>query len=300
MRSARQLKELYRKGENISALLREAEGVEHNSQETIEVAYDLQSGSYVAAMEKDCLRSHQRDYGQAISSLIGSLCKPKTILEAGVGEATTFADVVQQFQFDVTCYGFDISWSRAAVARQWLKREGVEGTVLCTGDLLSIPFATNSIDVVYTSHSIEPNGGSEEPILRELYRVAKKYLVLLEPGREFASADAQRRMDSHGYCKGLNELAIRLGYDVLEHKLFPVCANPLNPTAVTVIKKVAPAEAIPDWTLACPRYKTKLEQMESAYFSPEALVAYPVIGGIPCLRIENGVLASKFEDVFGH
>jgi hypothetical protein len=32
-------------------------------------------------------------------------------------------------------------------------------------------------------------------------------------------------------------------------------------------------------------------------FSPEALVAYPVLDGIPCLRQENGIFASKFQEV---
>ena len=32
-------------------------------------------------------------------------------------------------------------------------------------------------------------------------------------------------------------------------------------------------------------------------YSDEALVVYPIIGGIPCLRIENGIYASKYEEV---
>jgi uncharacterized protein YbaR (Trm112 family) len=31
-------------------------------------------------------------------------------------------------------------------------------------------------------------------------------------------------------------------------------------------------------------------------FSPEALVVYPIVGGIPCLRIQNGIFASKYEE----
>jgi ubiquinone/menaquinone biosynthesis C-methylase UbiE len=32
---------------------------------------------------------------------------------------------------------------------------------LVVADLFHIPFADNSVDVVYTSHSLEPNGGRE-------------------------------------------------------------------------------------------------------------------------------------------
>lgn len=156
--------------------------------------------------------------------------------------------------------------------------------------------ADNSIDVVYTSHSIEPNGGYEEPILRELFRITRKFLILLEPGYEIAGDEARRRMEAHGYCRNLKGTAESLGYRVLEHKLFPLTANPLNPTALTIIQKDATGEP-PSHILACPRFKTPLEELGGMLFSPEALLVYPVVGGIPCLRIENGIVASKYKEV---
>jgi uncharacterized protein YbaR (Trm112 family) len=35
------------------------------------------------------------------------------------------------------------------------------------------------------------------------------------------------------------------------------------------------------------------------FYSPEALVVYPVIGGIPCLREDNGVFASSYKEICG-
>jgi len=214
-------------------------GVKHNTREIIEISYDLQAGSYIAAMEKGAMAKHKKEYSREIARTILALCKPASVLEAGVGEATTLSGVLENMGNEICGYGFDLSWSRIAYAMKWLHGKGIVNTVLCSGDLFNIPFLDNSIDVVYTSHSIEPNGGHEEPILRELYRVARKFLILLEPGYELAGDEARQRMDYHGYCKNLKEISESLGYDVSEHGLFSYTSNPLNPTALTIILKTA-------------------------------------------------------------
>jgi len=40
-----------------------------------------------------------------------------------------------------------------------------------------------------------------------------------------------------------------------------------------------------------------LQEVAGMLFSPEALVVYPILDGIPCLRIENGIVASKFPEI---
>lgn len=297
MTTPRELKQLYMQGQNISSFLREELGIQQNTQEIIEIAYDMQAGSYIESMKNDSMAKHKSQYSREIAEIIVSLCNPISILEAGVGEATTLSGVLKNLGREVRSYGFDLSWSRLAYAKEWLSTQGFTNTALCSGDLLNIPFLDNSIDVVYTSHSIEPNGGKEKPILRELYRVTRKYLILLEPGYELSSAEAQERMTSHGYCKNLKGVSNSLEYNVIKHELFPYSANPLNPTALTIIAKHndCDTELTPN-VFACPKFKTPLKQINGAFYSAEALVAYPIIGGIPCLRIENGVFASKYQE----
>ncbi|OGQ00908.1 MAG: methyltransferase type 11 [Deltaproteobacteria bacterium RBG_19FT_COMBO_60_16] len=296
MTTPRELQKLYEQGMNISAFLRDERGAERNTKEIIELSYELQSGSYIAAMKDDSMVQYQRNYSAEIAKVMTSLCSPTSLLEAGVGEATTLSDVLKSLGEPVRAYGFDLSWSRVAYARKWLSDHGFKDVTLCTGDLLEIPFSDNSMDVVYTSHSIEPNRGMEGPILRELYRVAKKYLVLLEPGYELANDEAKERMDHHGFCRDIPGTACDLGYEVVRHELFPHVYNPLNPTAITIIGK--PVDAVsPGHTLACPKYKTPLKVMGGMLFSSEALAVYPVVGGIPCLRVENGILACKYPEM---
>jgi len=48
--------------------------------------------------------------------------------------------------------------------------------------------------------------------------------------------------------------------------------------------------------LADPKLKTPLKQIGDILFSPEALVAYPIVIGIPCLRPQQGILATRFAE----
>lgn len=295
MITPRELQAMYERGENLIATLRRAAAKTRNTEQMIEWSYDIQAGSYIRAMADPQLAAHKRNYTAEIARRLRALGLTDSLLEAGVGEATTLAGVLANLaQPNLAAYGFDISWSRLAYAQQFLASQKISKVTLCTGSLLQIPFASDSIDIVYTSHSIEPNGGQEEPILRELFRVARRYLILLEPAYELADEKCRQRMDSHGYCRQLKTTAEALGYRVLEHELFPFSANPLNPTAWTLIQKNNPPPRARQDVLACPRYKTPLERIGNVYFSPEALTVYPIIGGIPCLRVENGIIASHY------
>jgi SAM-dependent methyltransferase len=288
------LADAYRRGENITSLLRTLDASDSNSEATIETAYDLQAGSYVAALSDPAIKAHKAAYGAAIAAELLQLTEPTSLLEAGVGEGTTLSFVLQALApRTLNAHGFDLSWSRIATCRDWLASQAVGEPTLAVASLLHLPYASDAFDVVYTSHTIEPNGGNEAAVLRELYRVTSRYLVLLEPGYELASDEARARMERLGYCRNLPGVAASLGMKVTRHELFAHSVNPLNPTALTIIEK-APSAPAATPHFACPNFGDPLVAIGGALFSPDSLRAYPTLGGIPCLRQHDAVIASAF------
>lgn len=289
---------LYEQGVNLVQYMKK-NNPELSDSEIVEISYDLQSGTYTDAMRNPDYFDKKKQISDQIAQIILDYTKPGTILEAGIGEGSTLSGVLSYEGLDcVNAYGFDLCWSRVFCARSWLAETGHHDTTLCVGSLVDIPFSTNSMDVVFTSHAIEPNGGYEEEILQELYRVARNYVVLVEPIYELASSSAKARMDSHNYCKGLRQAAEKLGYEVVRYELLNVdYGNSLNPSGVLVIKKdlgLNTSMSCPNFV--CPEFKCELLHMGDVLYSPEGLKAYPIIKDIACLKKKDGVIASKLRD----
>ncbi|MFN8417260.1 MAG: class I SAM-dependent methyltransferase [Cytophagaceae bacterium] len=290
------LKELYSDGKNIIEYIKNNTGSNGNSTDAILISYDLQAGNYIKFANENA--DYIEKYTSTIAKTIDQLGNFDSIIEVGVGEATTLANVALRMKNKPKNYfGFDISWSRIKYAQTYVQSKNISCCHLFTGDLFQIPLADNSIDVVYTSHSIEPNGGKEKEALEELYRISKKYLVLLEPSYEFATDEGKARMERLGYIKNLAGIARELNYDIIEHRLFDYCANPLNPTGLLIVKKkessTATEKILP---FICPITKAPLEEIRGSYFSNDSLLCYPIIDNVPCLLSNNAIIATHYKN----
>lgn len=285
------MRSAYSHGENAMACARKILRRAGNDPVSTLVAYDLQSGSYIESARQDP-ESNIRWYRQVAELIKGVLPSPMdisidlhrgTLLEVGCGEATTLAGVVKILGTDkIQAYGFDLCWSRVAAGNDWLK-ENAENASLFVADLFHIPLADDSIDVVYTAHSLEPNRYREAAALRECLRVARRAVVIVEPIYELASEPARRRMDKHRYVKGLKKAVEGLDAEVLDYRLLEYCTNPLNPSGVLLLgkrpKKDEWAENI-KWI--CPLTGAPLTDHGDLWFAREVGIAYPLLRGIPC------------------
>lgn len=284
------IKEIYANGENIIKYLKSISDNEKNTIEDILISYDFQSGSYIKEFSNN--QEFKNNYCTALAKVIESLGNFDSIIEVGVGEATTLNYLIKNFsKIPLKIFGLDLSWSRLKFAKELLADFDVKDVTLFTANLFEIPLLDNSVDIVYSSHSIEPNGGKEKEALKELYRITGKYLILLEPSFEFATDEARIRMQKHGYVTKLHLTALELGYEIIEHRLFDYSSNPLNPTGIMIIKKES--MNFNDTSLKCPISLTDLTNYnQSLLYSKESLLAYPVIEEIPCLLKENSILAT--------
>ena len=169
---------------------------------------------------------------------------------------------------------------------------------LFVADLFNIPLKDDSIDLVYSSHSLEPNGGREDDAVRECLRVAKDYVVLIEPIYEFASPEGQKRMEENGYIKGLKRIVENHGAEVVEYRPLPVFANPLNPSGLIVIKKNPSNKRVQKdsgESFRCPVTNSRLVKSQSAWVAEDTGIVYPVLEEIPLLRPEHSIVASAFR-----
>lgn len=286
------MRDAYLRGENAMEYARQTGSATGNSPVATLIAYDLQAGSYIAEAKSNP-SANLRWCSQLAEIIDPFLSEESSLLEVGCGEATTLAgvlrNVVRKPRYGL---GLDISWSRCAEGQRWLAETKASARVF-VADLFNIPLEDESVDVVYTSHSLEPNGGREEGAIRELMRVARHAVVLIEPIYELASTEAQSRMLRHGYVRGLKETAEGLGAKIGEYRLLENINNPLNPSGLILIEKynVSTAHGAPRWR--CPLTYQPMNDFGDVFAGEQADLAYPVLRGVPLLRVEHGVLASK-------
>lgn len=299
----RNLKKIFEGGGNITSYLKKVDSIKVNTVKSIEIAYDLQSGSYI----KYCLSN--REYWETYTSEIGEIIKPylKTgdrILDCGTGEMTTLAGIADKsFPQKVHTYAFDISLSRILFGKKFVQKHTnaafYKNLYAFVASLTAIPLLNNSMNVVLTSHALEPNHGREEEILHEIFRVASRKVLLFEPSYENNTKDGRKRMEQLGYVRNLPEFIQKLGGKIEQIIPLKNVSNNMNPTHAYIIEppKFKERTNLND-IFACPASNTPLvTSRDDCYYSEESMLVYPKISGVPILRKDVAVV-SFYPEMF--
>lgn len=291
----------YKKGTNLIKYLNQNYSDKLEKNEITQLSYDIQAGSYTLKALNN--PEFELGRGMAFAKEINNLGSFDSILEAGVGEATSMVAMLSELSSNPKkIKGFDISLSRILYAKDFIKNKFSSEVDFSVGDISSCPLPDNSIDLVYTIHALEPNGGNELNLIKELIRVTKKYLVLFEPSYELGSNDSKKHIEEHNYVKNLFGVAESLGHEVIENKIiFDSNPKSKNNTGVLIIKKIQNGEddnqnneKLSEW--ACPISKQSLEIKPNFLFSIQSMMAYPVIDEIPILLKNKAILATHLND----
>lgn len=302
------LKELYEQNVNIMEYLREKNKVDCNTTKAILASYDQQAGSYIANLESDEIKTNyhvnfqksamvHKDFIYKFCSEIVERIKDlkfNTVLDAGTGESTSMnvlSDLLKNP--DLKFYGFDVSASRIKTAKEYAKKKNFN-PILFTADMNNIPLKDNSFDLVYTIQAIEPNTNNELNIVRELFRVCRKYLVMIEPSYELGNQETKVHIEQHKYIKNLKQAVDTLDGKLLKYELLPIGSYE-NQQAIYIIEKNNPKEILsnkPDF--ACPVCKNYLEHKKGELFCENCGLVYPIIDGIEILNTDSGIIFSKF------
>jgi SAM-dependent methyltransferase len=287
------LKAAYSKGESMTDLLKQLNiGVDS---EMILLMYEIQSGSYTE------FASHNSTYVHRYNSEIAEYIRPyvsdeMTILDCGTGESTNLISLACHFDFS-HIFAIDISLSRLLWAYENSRNTSIK-IDFAAASIFDSPLPDKSIDIVITNHALEPNGGSELELIAELGRVSSKYIFLIEPDYEGASAIQQQRMERLNFVTNLDESITRGGYQILER--FPIINfdNPENKAILRIIdvrerfldeNQDIPITSFSDGT-SCwvdPISKEPLFNFLGGMRSNSG-IWYPVVNSIPVLKKNDG------------
>lgn len=293
---------VYAAGGNVTEYLRQARGEVQNSEEIIEIAYDLQAGSYAewATANLAALERFADEVAAVVTAHTGGL---GTFLDAGTGELTTLSVLAARLPGIERLLAFDISWSRLRHGLEFASARMPAAlrarTEVFAADIARLPLAAKSVDVVLSNHALEPNGGREVELLTELFRVAKSKLILCEPSFENNSEEGRTRMTRLGYVKDLAGVAATLGATVVDVVRIASTANPLNPTHAYVLDPPpyhGPVQTNVVYT--DPGTETPLRKHADCMFSTRHGLAYPILQGIPVLTEDAAFLASALDRFF--
>jgi ubiquinone/menaquinone biosynthesis C-methylase UbiE len=289
-----ELRALFDKGANITTELKRRANTNESSIEAIRIAYDFQSGVSIQGYLKNSTYS-QRLTDLFVTTIARYFPHTRSILDVGCGELTNTACLYAKLRGFDGFLAMDLSMSRLLMGRKFVQEHYpmLAALSLFSGSMDDLPFESNSIDLIVSSHAVEPNRGKEYEMISELTRVARFGLVLQEPDYQRASENQKRRMDELGYVDGI-EAAVRQCGCVLDIVPLPIWVNELNKTSFFVVRKSQPGEERCR-SFVDPISKGVLIRDGEFFFSPDRGVLYPIVKGIPNFDVSSSIICTKFQ-----
>ena len=284
------IKNLFQTKQNIIQYIKA--NTDLNSEDAILHSYDLQAGSYIKALsEQPSHKILKEQIGVKLGKILREL-EVHCVCEAGVGEATTLYHVLTEIKLKET-FAFDISMSRLLYAKKYLSQNDHHVNLFCA-ELSKIPLPDDSVECMYTYHTLESNGGNEKTLLSELLRVTKKYLILIEPDYDLFTKEQQLRMSQYGYIKHLRQHLADMNVKVMRHEPWELDSNPLNKASIIIVEKNS-KQAFEPLIFCSPISLHPLMKVAEGFFCKEDGFLFPEVKNIPVLLRKAAILVSHYD-----
>lgn len=250
---------------------------------SIKMSYDVQSGSYINFFKKFPDTKFKKIYNPIIDIYLKEFKNCKTILDFGCGELTSSLFIFSKIKKYINYYfANDISFNRIYLGKNNIDsklslRDLKKIKLFCNSDL-NLPFKDNSIDLILTVHSLEPNNNSAKKIVNELFRIANKGLILMEPHYEISNHNQRKRMKKLNYIRGLEKLLKHKDYKLkIIEKTNHI--NNLNKSSLFILKKIKNKKKN-NHNFVEPKTLVDLRDYKDYLYSPKTFRVFPIIKDI--------------------
>jgi ubiquinone/menaquinone biosynthesis C-methylase UbiE len=258
------------------------------------ISYDRQAGTYIDLYKTKRGKLMYYKYCSELYSVIFPFLKNKQkILEVGTGECVTLlglSKIIKNKFRQILFFGFDFSFARLLQGKKFIEKNKIYPTLFLSS-MEKIPLIDNCVDIVFSSHSLEPNGGKEKIIIKECLRISNKYVFLFEPIYELNPKKNQLRMKKFNYVRNLYKISKKLDCKILDYRLLNYSQNPNNLTGVIILEKKNKRRNLLKYK--CLLTETVLDKQENYFYNKKYGVFYPVIKKIPLLIEKLAIFSSK-------
>lgn len=258
--------------------------------ERIKLSYDVQSGTYIKFTKSMSKKKKEKVYLPLIKVIKAEFPNIKSILDFGCGELDTSLFVFNNLKYKIKKYfACDLSLNRLVVGQKFIKKELKKKefnkiNIFCNSDF-NLPFKDNSLDLIITIHSLESNNRNKELFIKELIRVSKKGIILMEPHYEISTKKQKKRMNKFNYIKGLERIfkKNRYKYKIIKKNFH---TKQTNISSFFIIKKNKNVKNNENYYVE-PKTLSKFLNIKSFLYSKKSLRLYPVFNKIPLFSDES-------------
>ena len=291
------LNQKFKKKKNIQLYLKKRK---IDKKDIIKISYDVQSGSYIDFFSKLSRKKVEQIYNPIIENLNKEFSNFKSVLDFGCGELTSSFFIFRKIKKKIKYYyANDVSLNRLIVGQNNLKKklkasEFKKIKLFCNSNF-DLPFKDNSIDVIMTIHSLEPNNKSKKKIAEELLRVSRKGLILMEPHYEISSRIQKKRMKKFNYITSIKSL---FNKDLCSIKIIKkkYHLNKNNISSIFIIKKKINKKKFKS-DFVDPKSKKDLIKINNFYYSYQSLRLFPIFNEIPIFSDETQLFLPSIKNM---